>query len=46
MDEILTEESIKLNEIAQDRYGKGYHELCSDRQAVVRRLQASGYPNI
>lgn len=51
MPETLTEEQRKnyikeLNKVAQRRYGKDYHALCADRQAVVRRLQAAGYPKI
>ena len=48
MAETLTEEEImeELNKIAQDRYGKEYHALCIDRQAIVRRLRAAGFPKL
>ena len=51
MNKTLTEEERKnyikkLNKVAQLRYRCDYHALCGDRQAVVRRLQAAGYPNI
>ena len=51
MAETLTEEERKnyikkLNKVAQLRYRCDYHALCGDRQAVVRRLQAAGYPNL
>ena len=51
MAETLTEEERKkyieeLNKVAQLRYGCDYHALCGDRQAVVRRLQATGFPNL
>ena len=51
MAETLTEEERKkhieeLNKIAQDRYGSDYHSLCGDRQAIVRRLYAAGFPNL
>ena len=51
MAETLTKEERKkyieeLNKIAQMRYGEDYHALCFDRQAIVRRLQAAGYPNL
>ena len=51
MAKTLTEEERKkyiaeLNKVARDRYMCDYHALCGDRQAVVRRLQVAGYPNI
>ena len=51
MAKTLTEEERKkyiaeLNKVARDRYMCDYHALCGDRQAVVRRLQAAGYPNL
>ena len=51
MAETLTEEERKkhieeLNKIAQDRYGKDYHGLCADRQAIVKRLHAANFPNL
>ena len=51
MAETLTEKERKkyieeLNKIAQKRYGKDYHGLCADRQAIVKRLHAANFPNL
>ena len=51
MAETLTEEERKnyieeLNKIAQMNYRSDYHALCADRQAIVRRLYAAGFPNL
>jgi len=42
----MDEKIEELNKIAQMRYGKNYQDLCIDRQAIVRRLFAAGFPNI
>ena len=44
---LKTEEERKnyikiLNKIAQDHYGKGFHEVCFDRQEIVKQLYLVG----